>query len=359
MALLTEPNVIGKREDLMDLLALVDAKDTPIVSMAKKGRQLGNTYFRWQADSLPAPIAGGTIDGTDVSAYDNYTNNDGQTPNTGGIRYRTELSNYAQIFRRAVRVSPLTQDVANIAGVRDALAYEVSKALTGVKRDMEVTFGSNQTAQADSGVAPYRTAGLQTWINAAGTGTGGAIPTNFRTPSNSIVTGANASGLTDVAVQDLLKSIYEQRGQLKTYDCVVGTSLKRAFTSLLSTTTLSTISNSTNTLAAGATKVQTFNRDAGDSAFIQSVQIFEGDFGTLRLHPSTFVSTISGSTITNTNYKGLVLDMDLIEVRFGGSGTTVSELPNAGGGPARLVQAVAGLVVGNPLGLGKFDYSAA
>jgi hypothetical protein len=353
MALLTEPNVVGKREDLMDLIALVDAKDTPLVSIAKKGAKPGNTYFRWQADSMPSVKAGGIVDGTDVTTYDNYTKD-------GGTSFRAELSNYVQIFRRAVRVSPLSEDVAVIAGVRDALAYEVAKGVKTLKRDMEVAFCSNQTANTDNGTTQgYTTAGLQTWISTAGTGTGATIPSNFRTPSASIVTGANASLLTDTAVQDLLRSIYEQTGQQKSYDCIVGTALKRAFTNLISTTALSTISNSSNTLAAGATKVQTFSRDAAAESYIQSVDIFQGDFGTLRLHPTTFMSTIAGSTVTNVNFKGLVLDMDLIEVRYGGNLANVMPLPNAGGGEARLIEAVAGLVVGNPLGLGKFDYSAA
>ena len=42
MALLTEPNLSGrgKREDLMDMIALVDAKDTPFTSMARKKQML-------------------------------------------------------------------------------------------------------------------------------------------------------------------------------------------------------------------------------------------------------------------------------------------------------------------------------
>ena len=39
MAILTEPQLSGRglREDLMDMIALVDAKDTPFVAMAPKG----------------------------------------------------------------------------------------------------------------------------------------------------------------------------------------------------------------------------------------------------------------------------------------------------------------------------------
>ena len=104
--------------------------------------------------------------------------------------------------------------------------------------------------------------------------------------------------------------------------------------------------------------MQTFQRDAAADTFIQSLDVFQGDFGTVRLHPSTFIGTVSGTSWTPTPYKGLVLDMNLIEVRYGGNVANVTALPDYGGGPARLIEAVAGLVVGNPLGLGKFDYSS-
>lgn len=349
MASLTEPNLSGrgKREDLMDMIALVDAKDTPLTSMAKKGSKPGNMYFRWQADSLPTPVVGGTVDGTDVSSDDNYV-----------VGYRSELANYAQIFRRSVRVSRLAQDIADVAGVRDELADNVAKAITGIKRDMEVTMASNQTGQADNGSVPYLTAGVQTWASNAGTGTPtpGNIPSNFRTPTTSILTGASSS-LTDSGVQGVLKSIYDQTGHYTSFDAIVGTDLKRAFTSLLGTTSLTTTSTSGVT-GAGATKVQTFQRDAAADTYIQSLDVFQGDFGTVRLHPTTFIGTISSSTWTATPYKGLLLDMNLIEIRYGGNVANVTALPDNGGGPRRLVEAVAGLVVGNPLGLGKFDFSS-
>lgn len=356
MALLTEPTLSGrgKREDLADMISLVDARDTPFTSMARKGSKPGNTYFRWQADKNPLPQVGGTIDGTDVSAYSNYV--DG---------YRKELANYIQIFRRPVRVSKLTQDLADVAGVRDSLADNIAKAIIGIKRDMEVTLTSDQLGQQDTGAGgvPYLTAGVQAWIGGDDIGTGlnigsGTKTPSFITPANSIVTGANASALTDTTVQGVLKSIFDQTGQYKSFDLICGTDLKRAFTSLLGTTALTTTSTSGVT-GAGATKVQTFQRDAAADTYIQAMDVFQGDFGTVRLHPTTFLGTISGSTYTAKPAYGLVLDMNLIEVRYGGNVAQVTSLPDSGAGPARLIEAVAGLVVGNPLGLGKFVYAAA
>jgi hypothetical protein len=313
-------------------------------------------FFRWQSDSLPTPEVGGVPDGLDVnltSGVSNYV-----------VGYRSELANYAQIYRRAVRVSKLTQDIADVAGVRDELADNVAKAITGIKRDMEVTMTSNQVSQIDTGnqTQAYRTAGAQTWISNAGTGTPtpGDIPSIFRTPLNSIVgTGAAlGTSLTDAVVQGLLKSIFDQTGHYTSFDCIVGTDLKRAFTGLLGTTSLTTTST-VGVTGAGATKVQTFQRDAAADTYIQSLDVFQGDFGTVRLHPTTFIGTVSGTTYTPTAFKGLVLDMNLIEVRYGGNVAQVTPLTDNGGGPGRLVEAVAGLVVGNPLGLGKFDYNAA
>jgi hypothetical protein len=352
MALLTEPNLSGrgKREDLADMISMVDAKDTPFTSMARKGSKPGNMYFRWQADSNPAPKIGGTVDGTDVTSSD-YTNFD--------VGFRTELANYAQVFRMdPVRVSKLSTDIAQVAGVRDELAYNVSKSILQCKRSIETTLCSNQTAQQDNGSVPYLTAGVQTWISNSGVIGGGIpnVPGTFVTPTDSILTGASSS-LTDTAVQGLLKSIYNQTGQYRSYDAIVGTDLKRAFTSLLGTTALTTTTTSGVT-GAGATKVQTFQRDASADAYIQSVDVFQGDFGTVKLHPTVFLGTISSGVWTVTPYKGLVLNMDLIEVRYGGNVAAVEALPSFGGGPARLVEAVCGLVVGNPLGLGKFDFSS-
>ncbi len=126
---------------------------------------------------------------------------------------------------------------------------------------MEATFSSNQTAQADDGTNPYRTGGMLRWVAASDSnnsadvnltsGSTVSIPAQFTSRSGAILTGANASGMTDTNVQTLLQAIYNAAGQYKTFDAIVGPDVKRAFTSLLSTSSLSTISNATNTLARG------------------------------------------------------------------------------------------------------------
>jgi len=343
MPKLLEKDIVnaGKREDLANLIALVDAKDTPFTSMAKKGAQPGNTLFRWQADRLPStstptPV----VDGTDVDVSSGVTN----FTNDGTTQFRVELSNRVQIFRKAVRVSKLTQDVTNIAGVKDELANNVSKAITLVKRDMEKAFCSNQGAQVDNGTVGYRTRGLDKWLVAAADIDSVDLPaaaSAFCLDASQISTVGTAS-LTETVVQNILTGIYSQTGQFKDYDALVGPTLKRAFTNLVFTTASS---GSTNTQTA----VRTFNRDANEATYISSVDVFEGDFGRIRLHPSLFLKN---------NFSGYIIPFDMVEVRYGGNVAQVTELTDNGGGPARLIEAVAGLCIYNPLAFGKFDFSA-
>jgi hypothetical protein len=78
-------------------------------------------------------------------------------------------------------------------------------------------------------------------------------------------------------------------------------------------------------------------------------EVFEGDFGQLRLHPSLFLKNFT---------VGYVIPFDMVEIRYGGNVAEVTNLPDYGGGPARLIEAVAGLCVHNPLSFGKIDMTA-
>ena len=331
MAQLYERSQVGKREDLADYISLVDAKDTPFVSMAPKGSKPGNTLMQWQADNFPSAVSTGTVDGTDVTSSDYANLNSG----------RAILSNYVQIFRRTPRVSPLSVDVSIVAGLKDELAGQVAKGITLVKRDMETTFLSTNDGQADNGTVPYLTKALGSWISTTG-GTTPAVPSAFRTPSGNIVGSAAASStLVESDVQGMLTSMWSQTGQFRDFDGIVGSTLKRAFTNLLFTTSQNATTNTSAT-------IRTLNRESDASTYMSSVDVFEGDFGRIRLHPDAFLPAA---------YVGYVLPMDLLEIRYS-SLPKVTELPNYGGGPARLIEAVAGLIVKNPLACGKFAYTS-
>ena len=434
---------IGIREELSDLIANVDAKDTPISSMAKRGSKPGNTTFRWQVDRNPDPsIELGVLDGADVDpsnpsqnpAFKQYT-----------LGYREEVENNIHMFRRAVHVSNLTQDILNIAGVQDELSRQLSKATIDLKRSMELTFTSDILPAYDDGSTPYRTRCLTAWIkNSLLAATDNVqqkygsqnqsirpIGENFRTPASSIVgTNEEVTALSENTVQDVMTSVYEQTGQFKNHEAVIGTALKRQFTNLVYTKTEPALTS----------RIQN-NRDANSDIIKASIDYFEGDFGKLALIPSQFLHAgvnpytivdcgagASGASFSTTgryavvdgvyaaadvasngaglngagknlvwlkdattnnkervaygtanavparfateaearNYvnmhannakcKGFIIPWNMLEIRYGGNIAQVRELTENGGGPRRMMEAMAALVVQSPLTFGMFDY---
>ena len=330
------------REDLADYIAIVDAKSTPFVSMAPKGRDIGNMQFSWQVDNYGAPVLAGVVDGTDVTV----------ASASNPVVNRTRLNNYGQAFRRDLRIGFIaeTQDVA---GVTDELANGIAKKLVEIKRDMESTFMcTNQAAQADNGSTnAYLTGSLGNWLNSTNASNIGACASGspFLPASGAVDTTASAS-FTEATAQNVLTAIYSATGTFRDYDCILGTTLKRAFTNLTASGTTVTL----NSNAIAATSVRTFNQDLSADTFKASIDIFEGDFGRLILHPSTFVGGKNSTSLSAQAYKGYVIPMDMVEVRYAKL-PQVKDLPDAGGGPARLVEAIAGLVVKNPSGFGFFN----
>lgn len=437
---------IGIREELSDLIANVDAKDTPITSMAKRGSKPGNTTFRWQVDRNPDPsIELGVLDGADIDPTSPSTNPAFKQYTLG---YREEVENNIHMFRRAVHVSNLTQDLLNIAGVKDELSRQLAKATIDMKRSMELTFTSDVLPAIDDGAVPYRTRCLTAWIKNDLLGAEyntqtkygsqqqsiRPIGANFRTPSTSILgTGQTVDQLGENDVQDVMTSVYEQTGQFKNHEAVVGTALKRQFTNLVYT----------KTEPAFTSRIQN-NRDANSDVIKASVDYFEGDFGKLALVPSQFLHAgVNPYTIVDTNVggangtsyttngryavvdgvysaadvanvgaglngagknlvwlkdattnkyervaygtanavparfateaeaktyvnlhannakcKGFIIPWDMLEIRYGGNVAQVRELTENGGGPRRMMEAMAALVVQSPLTFGMFDYRA-
>ena len=330
------------REDLADYIAIVDAKSTPFVSMAPKGKDLGNMQFSWQVDNYGDPQLQGVVDGADVTV----------SSAANPVQNRTRLNNYGQVFRRDLRIGFIAE-TQNVAGVTDELANGIAKTLVLIKRDMEATFMcTNQAAQTEVSTAnPYLTGSLGNWLNSTNSSNIGACASGspFLPNTGAIDTTASAS-FTEATAQNVLTAVYNKTGLFRDYDCILGTTLKRAFTNLTASGTVTTANSST----IAATSVRTFNQELGNDTFKNSIDLFEGDFGRLILHPTTFLGGKNGAALDPQAYKGYVIPMDMVEVRYAKL-PQVKALPDAGGGPARLVEAIAGLVVKNPSGFGMFN----
>jgi hypothetical protein len=325
------PNFSGLREDLADVISIVDNKNTPVTSTARKGADITNPgVFSWQADEYKDPSFDGILTNADVSTFDDASST------------RVLLSGRAQKFRRSIKVDDFTQ-ISDIAGIgkNKSFAHAVSKSLVELKRDIESAVCSDRDSQEQASTAPYRTRGLGSWINSSAQ-TDLPVAAAFRTPAASINATATGS-LTETEVQAVLQSMYQVTGTMNSMMLVCGPELKRAFTGF--------------TRFAGGTdnkvglSVRTFTQSAESKKIVASIDSFHGDFGVLDIVPSLFLAKdqVEASQLR----RGYVLSADMIELRYGRR-PRFQELEDAGGGKRALVDAIAALVCMNPKGLAKF-----
>ena len=68
MAMAKTTNVSGNREDLSDILTILEPERTPLLSLAKKGKANG-TFFEFQVDDMSDPAFAGVVEGTDESSF--------------------------------------------------------------------------------------------------------------------------------------------------------------------------------------------------------------------------------------------------------------------------------------------------
>lgn len=335
MAKLLESSQEGKREDLRDIISVVDARKYPFTSMAKKGQAPKNTLVEWQVDGYPEPSFDGVIDGEDVTVHENMAED------------RARLQTRIQIFRRSPMVSLLSEEVSDVAGIgkKGEMARAIAKSIEMLKRDMECAMCSDRESQAGSATVPYRLRGMGNWIQATAQ-TDLPVPVDYLTPTASINTTATGS-LTEALTNAVPASVWDYTGQDKTYTLLCGKTLRQRFSAF---TTLQ--AGSTNVMAA----IRTMTQSAEERKLTNTIDILEGDFGTIEIVPSHWLARDNGTAAVR-GARGYLLDFDLIEILYHTTPRRKA-LPDLGGGPRELVYAIAALCVKNPLGLGKFAASS-
>jgi hypothetical protein len=180
------------------------------------------------------------------------------------------------------------------------------------------------------------------------------IPAAYLTASGCIDTTATAS-LTETIIQNVMQSSYEETGQKKTFSLVCGPAHKKVYRTFTEKATAST-----NVMSS----IRTFSQDGASKKIVATVQIYEGDFGTLELLESLWLAFFSTSDVAKTrlndatqkaisNARAYGLDMDNWEY-MGSRAPTSEEYPDLGGGPRGSVYAIGGLKCLNPRAELKF-----
>lgn len=310
-------SAVANFEDLSSTLFLIEPKQTPITSMLSK-EKASSTYPEWGLDNLSSPEADGVSEGADVDNYDDKFAN------------VVRVGNYVQKFRRSYKVTE-EQEAVSSAGPVD-LANAEMKAMQEIRRDLEFAVASDNEMQAQtSGNVAYKMRGLGKWIQSSAQSVN-PVPSDFRTPAASILGAAP----TEITLNDVLASIFTETGEADGLTAVVGTTVRKR------------IAEFTRTDNNASETVYNVNQDAESKKVTLSVQLFESDFGFVRLvngNPACMPSATTGY-ILNPKYLGL---KSLIPFRN-------KRQENQGGGERGYISGNYTLCVKHPQAHGKISY---
>lgn len=312
-------SAVSNREDLSNELAILAPEETPILSLCSKGKASA-TYSEWTVDSLAAPATTGISEGSDVTSFsDKFAN-------------RARLGNYIQLMRRDYIVSNLQQAVTSVGPANVAQAE--AKSMREIKRDIEATIASDNEMTVENGAGtPYGMRGLGKWIQSTAQATN-PVPADYRTPSGSII----SSTISESSFNSLIGSIFARNGEMNSLTLVANVALRQL------------ISNFTRAQPSNAGVTYHVNQDATSKAITLSVNMYDSDFGLVKIVNGNPSCMPTGST--NVGY--------VLNPKYLGFNTLIpmgaTRLENQGGGERGFVDVAGTLCVKHPQAHGKIAY---
>jgi len=237
-------------EDLSSLITMVSPADTPLLSAFKRGSAT-QTKHEWIEDVLASPATNKHLEGSDAI-------ND-------ALAARTRLDNECQIFRKTIQVSDTTQAV-DVVGVDNEYAYQSQKKLKELALDIEYALLVSEK-QARSASTEGELGGVKA-----------AITTE--------AWDLEAEPFTEDALNDAIEGAWQNGGNVTKVFC--SSHDKRAISGF-----------------AGPNSTYRTQPVREDRRLINTVDVYESDFGTVEIHPHRLISY---SDTASKNYL-LVLDM--------------------------------------------------
>ena len=317
-------SAISNREDLSNELAILAPEETPLLSLASKGKA-SSTYTEWTVDSLAAPSTAGISEGSDVTSF------------TDKFSARARLGNYVQLSRRDYKVSNLQQAVTSVGPAQ--IAQAEAMAMRELKRDVEASIASNNEMTVEDGAGtPYRMRGLGVWIDDDAQALN-PVPAAYRTPAGSVIEAGNTlSTVTEANFNSVIGSIFSKNGEMNSLTLVANVALRQL---------ISGFTRSTPTVAGAGGYSYNVNQDATSKTITLSVNLYDSDFGVVKIvngNPSCMPTAVA-----NVGY--------IINPKYIGYNTLIpmgaTRLENQGGGERGYVDVAGTLVVKHPQAHGK------
>jgi hypothetical protein len=188
MALYTQYDAVGIKEDISDIISNISPTKTPFQA-AIGNEKSTQKLFQWQEDSLRAVSDNNQAEGFEASDV--------------AITATTMRNNVTQILSETTKVSG-SIDTASAYGRAKESAYQLSKTMAQVKRDLEHAFvGTAQAKVSPSdNLSNRKMAGFQRQLlNDGG---------NAMSSANTVLyTGGTSTQPTEDNLLDLLEGLYD------------------------------------------------------------------------------------------------------------------------------------------------------
>ena len=264
----------GQREDLSDIIYNISPTDTPFMSSIGKTKATA-VLHEWQVDSLAAAsLSNAAVEGADATSA------------TMGVT--TRAGNRTQIFQKTVQIAG-TLEAVDKAGRKSEKAYQLAKASSEIKRDMELTLLSNQLASAGNSSTARTLGGFQTWLATNGDfgtdGVAGASGTTARTDGTDRT-------FTEAILKTVVKEVYTAGGNPKVL--MVNPAHKQTVSAF-----------------AGIAAQRYMAPSNEATTIIGAADVYLSDFGTMSVVPNRFMNSTNACEET-----AFVIDPDMLAVAY-------------------------------------------
>jgi hypothetical protein len=255
MATFTAHAAIGQREDLSDVIYDISPTDTPLLNTLARGKATA-VFHEWQTDSLAAATtANAAVEGADATS--------------ATLAPTVRLGNYTQIVQKTIQVSG-TLDSVDKAGRKSEKAYQLAKASSELKRDIETILTGNQARSAGNSTTARRLGSMLSWLKTnTSEGASGADPVT-------IGESARSDGVlrtfTETMLKEVIRNVYQSGGSPKIL--LVGPGAKQKVSTF-----------------AGIAQQRYMAPADAPTTIIGAADVYLSDFGSVSVVPDRFMRT--------------------------------------------------------------------
>jgi len=253
MPTFTAHSAIGQREDLSDVIYSISPTETPLLNTLARSKATA-VFHEWQTDSLAAATtANAAVEGADATS--------------ATLSPTVRLGNYTQIVQKTIQVSG-TLDTVNKAGRKSEKAYQLARASSELKRDIETILCANQARSAGNSSTARTMGSMLSWLTTnVDKASNGANPTTIGSTTRSDGT---ARTFTETLLKNVVASVYGSGGAPKVL--MVGTSGKQKVSSF-----------------AGIAAQRYMAPADAPTTIIGAADVYLSDFGSISVVPNRFM----------------------------------------------------------------------